>query len=906
MDYSTAIWLILAGGLTLTGAGFYYGRSRRQRKNYQRGLEMIVLQIHLPPPGESANQQRDQREIIDENISKAHILYNVLASIDYQKNLKARYFGQQHFGFEIIADDKIVTFYAVAPDSLAGIIKQAVVSAYPTARVEQVSDHNLFNQSAPSAGIVGATIGLKDHFSQPIATYVDTKQDTMKSILQALINLDQGLGVGLQILIRPAKSNWVDQSRQLAQEKTSGDKKESLTKLVGQALKADDGQQSAKTDQPAKISTSDQELAKAIESKIGHPGFEVLIRLLISGPDQTVSNNLYHNLTASLALFNKPGSNSFSIKAAKSIKKLVTDFNLRIFPATDNQTILNTVELASLFHLPDQTNTSISQVGRQLSKQVDGPRNLPESGLMLGHNVFRDIRRPVFVGINDRMRHMYIVGQTGSGKSVLLENLIAQDIADGRGFAIVDPHGETTDTILAQIPDSRLDDVVYFNPGNMDYPSGLNIFEHDDPGRQDFLIQEGISMLYKLYDPQRQGIIGPRYEYMFRNAAKLIMAGPDGGTLIDIPKLFNHRSFVNQKLKHVKDKTVLDFWQKEVPASERSQEFGEVKSWFISKFSAFLGNDMMRNIIGQTKSSFDMSQIMDEGKIFIVNLSKGLTGELNSSLLGMILVTKFQIAALARAKRPSSDRPDFILYVDEFQNFATDSFASILSEARKYRLGLVVANQHTSQLSDEVRESILGNIGTAITFRVSANDAEHMVKQFFNPTFEIDDLTRLPLGNTVVRTMVQGTPTTPFSLETQAPQPTDHNRKKQIEATINNRQGRPRAEVEKEIFKRLEVKEDPLPPRPGSISGLTGPGAVGPLPAGLNPPPLPGVSPNPAKIPGYNPQMIQQKQQELLARIQQIRAAGKARKAPGDPKPETETDLAAGWQKYQKLKSKPD
>src|SRR3989344_9542717 len=275
-------------------------------------------------------------------------------------------------------------------------------------------------------------------------------------------------------------------------------------------------------------------------------------------------------------------------------------------------------------------------------------------------------------------------------------------------------------------------------------------------------------MLYKLYDPQHQGIIGPRYEHLFRNAALTVMADPEGGTFIDIPKLFRDPEFVKQKLKYVTDPTVLEFWQKEMPQSQRSNEFGDVVSWFVSKFGAFLSNSMMRNIIGQTKSSFDIREIMDNKKILLVNLSKGRTGELNSKLLGMIFVMKFQAAAMSRANIPESQRVEFCLYVDEFQNFSTDSFATIMSEARKYRLSLTVANQFTTQLTDEIRDAVFGNMGTIIAFRVGQNDVESL-SRYFQPMFDSDDLLRVPNYNTIVRTLIGGVPTQPFSMATLPP-----------------------------------------------------------------------------------------------------------------------------------------
>jgi hypothetical protein len=423
---------------------------------------------------------------------------------------------------------------------------------------------------------------------------------------------------------------------------------------------------------------------------------------------------------------------------------------------------------------------------------------------LLGYNVFRGVKKPVRLSVGDRQRHMYSVGQTGTGKSTFLENLALQDMLNGDGFAFVDPHGDTAEKLLAMVPRERVDDVIYFCPADMDYPMGLNLFEFNTPDQKDFLIQEALNMLYKLYDPQHQGIMGPRYEHLFRNAALTIMADPQGGTFVDIPKLFRDPQYVKQKLQYVKDLNVREFWQKEMPQSQRSNEFGEVVSWFVSKFGAFLSNEMMRNIIGQTKSSFDLRDIMDNRKILLVNLSKGRTGELNSKLLGMVFVMKFQAAAMSRANIPESERKDFSLYVDEFQNFSTDSFATILSEARKYRLNLIVANQFTTQLTEEVRDAVFGNIGTIVAFRVGQDeDAEALAKRM-RPAFETTDLLRMPNYNAVVRTLIGGVPTNPFSMATLPPLGNENPQLaialKQLSAA---KHGRPKAEVEKEIFDRL-------------------------------------------------------------------------------------------------------
>ena len=349
---------------------------------------------------------------------------------------------------------------------------------------------------------------------------------------------------------------------------------------------------------------------------------------------------------------------------------------------------------------------------------------------------------------------------------------------------------------------------------------GLNLFEYSMPEQKDFLIQEAINMLYKLYDPQRQGIIGPRYEHWFRMAALTVMANPEGGTFIDIPKVFTDNKYAKDLIQYVKDQTVLDFWNKEM-ASTSDYHKSEVLGWFVSKFGAFLANEMMRNIIGQSRSSFDLRKIMDQKKILIVNLSKGRTGDLNSKLLGMIFVMQFQAAAMSRANIPEEERVDFCLYVDEFQNFSTDSFATIMSEARKFHLNLIVANQFTTQLSEEIRDAVFGNMGTIVAFRIGQNDVESL-SRYLQPLFDGDDLLRVPNWNAIVRTLIGGVPTQPFSMAGLPPLGTPN---KELGEALKKlsaaKYGKPKAQVEADIFARLATKEDPKTSfsGPGPFSG---------------------------------------------------------------------------------------
>ncbi len=812
MEALVVIGIIFVAALVIAGPVLFVKlrTSMQTDTMYERAMEMVPVLIHLPPISEDTEVAgRDVRDIVDENISKAQIIYNIIASTT-QKNLKNRWSGQRHLGFEIVGSKGFVHLYAAVPADLLEVLKQAVTSAYPTARLEVAAEHNIFNEVGGVNGIVGGEFNLKESFAYPIATYQDLKRDALQSILNALSSLEANDGAAIQILFRPADNSWRKAATTHASKKRKGnDKGITAGVLARDMVKAFVKPPEAKEDgsKPAKeLSSLEQSVVDSIDNKTQYAGFEVTIRVVASSNILQRSQAILNNVVASFSLFDSPGKNGFKYDPAKDSVKLATDYILRAFPYRTKRNIMNSVELATLFHFPDQRSIPTSQLSRQDSKQVDGPRNMPEDGLLLGFNVFRGVKKPIRLAIKDRQRHMYAVGQTGTGKSTFLENLALQDMLNGNGFAFVDPHGDTVEKLLAMVPKERTEDVIYFSPADMDYPMGLNLFEFNDPDQKDFLIQEVIAMLYKLYDPQHQGIMGPRYESIFRNAALAVMADPAGGTFVDIPKLFRDPEFLKQKLQHVTDPNVLDYWQKEYPASQRSNEAGEVTSWFVSKFGAFLSNEMMRNIIGQTKSAFDLRTIMDNKKILMVNLSKGRTGDLNSKLLGMIFVMKFQAAAMSRSDQPEEQRQDFALYVDEFQNFSTDSFATIMSEARKYHLNLIVANQFTTQLTDEIRDAVFGNIGTIVSFRIGQNDVEALGR-YFQPAFDGDDLLRVPNYNSIVRTLVNGVPTQPFSMATLPPlgnpNPGLAGALKQLSAA---KYGQPRAVVEKAIFERLATK----------------------------------------------------------------------------------------------------
>ena len=814
-----------------------FAGKQRRRKNYERSLKMVPMMIHLPPRTDDIQGGgRDERDVINEEISQAQVMYSIISST-LTKGIKSKLYGQKHISFEIVAHDGLINYYAIVPAVLTETMKQAITAAYPSARLEEVHDPNFFSSTGGMDAVVGGEIELKDDFWYPIASYEETKRDASLGLINALSVAKKGDGVGIQILFRPTDEGWTRKSLQRVQNLRDGKKGRreannflgrlvyGFGNLVGdlaEALWKPPEAHDPYKDSEKVLSNLEQEEITKIEEKTKYPGFEVLMRFVASSDSKTRSTALLGGVVSVFSQFDSPNYNGFKYNQIKRSRDLVEDYVLRNFPQEQNKFILNSVEMASIFHLPSQNSIPTSQVERQATKQVDGPAKLADEGVILGVNEFRGEKKVIRLRTKDRRRHTYVIGATGMGKSILLTNIAYQDMCDGRGFAFIDPHGDATELLMSKVPPERMDDVIYFEPGNMEQPVGMNMFEFQTEDQKDFIVQEAINMLVSLYDPGNQGIFGARAQHMFRNAALLLMSDPNGGTFIDVPRCFTDPEFVKSKLKYVTDKTVYDCWTKEFPASQKSNDAGEVTSWFVSKWGPFLSNKMMRNILGQTKSGFNIREIMDNKKILLINLSKGKTGELNAKLLGMIFVMKFQAAAMSRADTPEDDRQDFCLFVDEFQNFSTESFESILSEARKYRLNLVLANQFMTQLTDKIREAILGNVGTIMSGRLGVTDAELMEKAFA-PVFNAEDLHAMPNYSAIATVMMFDMPTSPFTMKLLPPMGESSNElMERMKVYASSKYGRPREDVEREIEARLaDTSSKPAAPAMATAPAMT-------------------------------------------------------------------------------------
>ena len=785
-------------------------KKQQELKNYERGFKMVPMLIHLPPTTDDIQVGgRDERDVTNEALSQAQIMYSIIAST-LKKGWKNKLYGQKHISFEIIATEGTIKYYAVVPAVITETVKQAIVSAYPTARLEEQFEDNIFSKEGGEDGVSAGELHLSKEYVYPIATYEEAKWDAAGALINAFSTAKPGEGMALQLMFRPTNPNWTKVSNERVQNLKDG-KKSGLTgiavvdavrDLIKLPFEPPEVREKDKNEQKPLTDIQQAEVA-AIENKTRYPGFETLIRVVASAKDKSRADVLVGGVVSAFSQFNSATNNGFKFEMAKDSKKAAEDFIFRIFPQNRRSNILNSVELATIFHLPSQNSIPNSQVERQLTKQVDAPVRIPTDGVWLGDNEFRGVKKEIRLSDNDRRRHTYIIGATGMGKSVLLSNIACQDMQAGRGFAFIDPHGDVVEDILSKVPEDRIDDVIYFDPGDIKHPIGMNMFEWETEDQKDFIVQEGINMLQSLYDPGNQGFFGPRGQHMFRNAALLLMSDPNGATFIDIPRCFIDPEFVKSKLQYVTDKSVYDYWTKEFPASQKSNDAGEVITWFASKWGPFLSNTMMKNILGQVHSGFNIRDIMDNKKILLVNLSKGKMGEVNSKLLGMIFVMKFQTAAMSRVDTPESERNDFCLFVDEFQNFATESFESILSEARKFRLNLIVANQFMTQLTDKIREGILGNVGTIICGRIGITDAQIMEKAFM-PTFNAEDLHNQPNHHAISQVMMFDMPSKPFTMSLRAPAFSGNTEVlsglKMYSAT---KYGRTRVEVEQEINTRM-------------------------------------------------------------------------------------------------------
>ncbi|OGM96924.1 hypothetical protein A2532_01180 [Candidatus Wolfebacteria bacterium RIFOXYD2_FULL_48_11] len=528
------------------------------------------------------------------------------------------------------------------------------------------------------------------------------------------------------------------------------------------------------------------------------------VRIVTSAINPLQSEDLLNGIASGFAQFSAPFRQELRIAKPKQLQRFLRQYSFREF---DDATAicLNTEEIASLFHMPTPS-LDVPRVKALESREAAPPENLPTEGTLIGENSFRGDVRPIYLTPQDRMRHVYAIGQTGTGKSTLLVQMALEDIRQGKGVCIIDPHGELVDKTLSLIPEHRYEDVIVFDPADIASPMGLNMLEYDfsRPEQKSFIVDELYGIMDKLYDMKTSG--GPMFELYMKNAVLLLMedAPNEPATLMEIQRLFTDDAFRERKLARIHNPVVIDFWEKEAAKASGEHSLANMSAYITSKFNVFTTNDFMRPIIGQPHSAFNFRQAMDEGKILLISLSKGKIGDFNMGLLGMVIVGKILMAALSRTDIPEAERKEFNLYLDEFQNFTTDAISTIFSEARKYALSLTVAHQYIGQMSDKIRTSVFGNVGSKIILRVGMDDAEVFERDLV-PTFTKNDLTNLKAGQAYAKLLLNGQVTRPFNLQLVNVQWGDRSLVEKLRELSRLKYGRNRAEVEEEILHRLRL-----------------------------------------------------------------------------------------------------
>jgi hypothetical protein len=729
-----------------------------------RALHMTLFEITLPDIAVANKEQEFSKLVV-----AMEQFYSGMLSIKGSSSM------QNYFTIEIALeshDDKIV-FYVSVPNSKVTLFEKHMMATFPSAQMlVSKRDYNPFNESGVS---VGSVAKLNKQPILPIKTYEDFSQDPLNVILGVFTKLKKfGEGSAIQFVITPVGDEINKKYQDALKEVKKGvtiDRalEHTAIKVVRDIVGTIFGDEKKKEKQEEEaLKKVDAGEVEMIMEKISSPIVNVVIRIVGSAETEERAIEIVNDVESAFNQFsNEPANNIGFLKVSKgNMRQLLNDFSFRLF--TEKYAIpLNLKELTTIFHFPVM-KTESTELKQSKMVTAPAPQNMRPSGVFLGVNSHRGGEQNVYLTPDDRLRHFYVIGQTGTGKTTLIKDMVIQDIMSGEGVCYIDPHGTDIEDILNAVPAHRVKDVIYFDPGDVERPLGLNMLEYDraHPEQKTFVVNEMLSIFNKLFDMKTAG--GPAFEQYFRNSALLVLEHPESGcTLMEIGRVMGDKAFRDMKLSHCKNPIITQFWQN-AEKTTGDQSLANFVPYITNKFDVFLSNDIMRSIVLQETSSFNFRDVMDNRKILLVNLAKGRLGEINSHLIGLILVGKILMAALSRVDSMGKMPADFYLYIDEFQNVTTDSIAAILSEARKYRLGLIVAHQFIAQLDENIRNAVFGNVGSMAVFRVGADDAEFIENQFA-PTFSQTDLMNTPNRNAYVKMIVNGSPAKPFNIATQAP-----------------------------------------------------------------------------------------------------------------------------------------
>ncbi len=804
-----ALLLILSG----LGAGAYFYWQHQKLLQLKKALlevEWTVLSLAVPKENEKGPESAEN-------------LFAALHGI-FQEQIPE--ILQPRISLEIVARPQAITFYVVCPSYLADFVESQIYAQYPTVEIHKTEDYTQFLPKGHFA--IGELTTTKEEVL-PIKTFPNFEVDPLASLTSTLGKVSGEEQNWVQIIIRPVSDAWQKKSISWAQVvKTTGkapSKVFSLKNILSSLLSfskellitakggsSEEGEESSPPELPGPL----QSAVEGAEQKSTKLGFKTKIRLVSFASDPETAKAKLLNVVGSFKQFNTTNMNGFALgKIALDDREELEKYRQRFF-LTDGY-ILNIEELASLYHLPN-VSVQTPKIAWAGAKKGEPPKNLPIKGkfpekdlTIFAKTNFRGSEKEFGILREDRRHHMYLIGKTGVGKSTVIHNMAISDIRKGEGLAVIDPHGELVESLLDFIPKERIRDVVYFNPADRDYPIAFNLLENVKPELKTIVASGLVGIFKKIWAESW----GPRLEYILRNDILALLDYP-GATLLGVTRILVDKDFRQEVIKHVKDPVIKEFWISEF--EQYDQKFRtEAIAPIQNKVGQFLSSPLIRNIVGQKHSSIDIADIMNSGKILLINLSKGKIGEDASGLLGAMLITKLQIAALERASIPPNERRDFYLYVDEFQNFATESFATILSEARKYRLNLVMANQYIAQMEEQVRDSVFGNVGTLVSFRVGPSDAPYLAKEFM-PTFEETDLINLDRFHIYLKMSINGITSPPFSAQTLPPYEDKEGLANEVIEFSRRTYSRPLKKVEKEIeeqakSKIIEAFEDLVKPK---------------------------------------------------------------------------------------------
>ncbi len=795
-------------------------RAHLMRTSHLRGGEDATVTLLLTIPrfrNEEDTKQNDNAAAIKEQIAVAEAVYSAIGGLKPHHGFTTWFLGRSDaIALEIVAHQKLITFYVTVPKNMREFIEQQIHAQWSDAQFEEVPDYNMFS---PQGTVLGGYIILKRKSVFPVKTYKDLESDPLNAMTNVLSKVSEMDGVAIQYVVRPTHHGWREDGAKIARHMQEGMTIKEATHgkswTVGWGMNKEDKEKNEQKRRERKMSPAETKMVEGIENKISKAGMEVNIRIVASGSSPDIAQAYLNNVLSAFNQFNiYEFGNSFTKVIPRSKGTLIEDFIYRRF-SEKHSIVLNSEEMSGLWHLP-LTSTETPNIRWMMARTAPAPTSMGSEGLRLGTNKYRGKESVAYLKAADRRRHMYIIGKTGSGKSEFIKNLAVQDIRDGKGVCIIDPHGDLADGVLELIPKERIDDVIYFNPSDMDKPMGLNMLEAPSLEMRDFAVQEMISIFYMLFPPE---MIGPMFEHNMRNYMLTLMADIDNpGTIVEIPRMISDDAFQKKWVSKVTDPVVKSFWEDEM-AKTSDYHKSEMMGYLVSKVGRFVENEMMRNIIGQTKSAFNFRDIMDNQKILLVNLSKGKTGEVNANLIGLILVAKLQMAAFTRADMDEKDRKDFYLYIDEFQNFITPSIATILSEARKYRLNLVMAHQYMGQLvkdgKTEIRDAVLGNVGSFFVARVGPDDTE-VLEKIFEPTFSSYDLMNTSALMWSAKIIIDGAQTKPFTLMADPMIKGTKEMGEGLKQISRLMYGRDKEDVAAEIAERagIGMKKDVTPPTP--------------------------------------------------------------------------------------------